>query len=106
MSEETKKRGRPPKAPQTAQNALSATETSVAVKDTPKQELVLEGDPMAQLEFAKKAADALMSVVSRKKNPVIIGGKTYLEYGDGRIINLVRFVKPATEIYDRIYMLE
>ncbi|HEY4495894.1 MAG TPA: hypothetical protein VJC04_00860 [Candidatus Paceibacterota bacterium] len=29
----------------------------------------------------------------------------YLEYGDGRMINLVRFIKPATKIYDRIYLL-
>ncbi|MBI2100039.1 MAG: hypothetical protein HYT48_01720 [Candidatus Vogelbacteria bacterium] len=29
----------------------------------------------------------------------------YLEYGDGRVINIVRFLKPATKIYDRIYLL-
>lgn len=43
----------------------------------PKRELVLEGDPEKQLEFAKKAANALMKVVK----PVKIGGKDYLQFG-------------------------
>jgi len=29
----------------------------------------------------------------------------YKEYRDGRVNNIVRFVRPATEIYDRIYLL-
>ncbi len=29
----------------------------------------------------------------------------YKEYGDGRVNNIVRFVRPATEIYDRVYLL-
>lgn len=43
----------------------------------PKKELVLEGDPEKQLEFAAKAASALMKVVKPKK----INGKDYLEFG-------------------------
>src|SRR3990167_671857 len=55
----------------------------------PKKELVLEGDPMAQLEFAQKAAKALMSRVESKKNKVVIRGTTYLEFGDWQ--TLARF---------------
>lgn len=54
-----------------------------------KKELVLEGDPEKQLEFAQKAAKALMSVVNQKPKKVIIGGKTYIEYGDWQ--TLARF---------------
>lgn len=49
---------------------------------SPKKELVLEGDPQKQLAFAKKAADALMSVVKPKK----IGNKDYLEFGGWQIL--------------------
>lgn len=42
-----------------------------------KRELVLEGDPEQQLEFAKKAATALMRVVK----PVKIANKDYLQFG-------------------------
>lgn len=43
----------------------------------PKKELVLEGDPEAQLAFATKAANALMKVVKPKK----INGKDYMMFG-------------------------
>jgi len=55
----------------------------------PKKELVLEGDPQAQLEFAMKAANALMTAVAQKKNKVMIRGEQYLEYGDWQ--TLARF---------------
>lgn len=44
--------------------------------------LVLEGDPEQQLDYAQKAARALMKRVEAKEKKVKIGGKTYLEYGD------------------------
>ena len=50
--------------------------TAVA-KAPAKRELVLEGDPEQQLEFAKKAATALMKVVK----PVKFAGKDYLQFG-------------------------
>ncbi len=61
----------------------------VAVVVAPKKELVLEGDPQAQLAFAMKAANALMSAVGQKKNKVMIRGEQYLEYGDWQ--TLARF---------------
>lgn len=50
------------------------------VESKPKS-LILEGDPEAQLEYAGKAAKALMKVVESKPKKVIINGKQYLEYG-------------------------
>lgn len=55
----------------------------------PRKELVLEGDPETQLEFAKKASQALMKVVESKPKKVIINGKQYLEYGSWQ--TLARF---------------
>lgn len=49
---------------------------------TPRKELVLEGDPEKQMEFAVKAATALMKRVESKTKKVVIGGKQYLEFGD------------------------
>lgn len=63
-------------------------EVAVAIVP-PKKELVLEGDPQAQLAFAMKAADALMSAVSHKPKKVMIRGEQYLEYGDWQ--TLARF---------------
>lgn len=59
------------------------TETAVAVVQAPtpavqpKQDLILQGDPDKQLEFAKKAANALMKAVK----PINIQGKPYLQFG-------------------------
>ena len=61
----------------------------VAIVVQPKKELVLEGDPQAQLDFAMKAANALMTAVGQKKNKVMIRGEQYLEYGDWQ--TLARF---------------
>lgn len=55
----------------------------------PKKELVLEGDPEKQMEFAQKAAKALMSRVKSKPRQVVINGKQYLEFGDWQ--TLARF---------------
>lgn len=61
-----------------------------------RKELVLEGDPEAQLAFASKAANALMSIVKQKPNPVMISGKQYLEYGDWQVLG--RFYGATVEI--------
>src|SRR6185503_14433724 len=60
-----------------------------AIAKPKKQALVLEGDPKQQLEYAQKAASALMERVAMKKKKVIIGGKEYLEFGDWQ--TLARF---------------
>lgn len=60
----------------------------IAISQQPKT-LVLEGDPESQLAFAMKAANALMQAVKQKKNPVMIRGEQYLEYGDWQ--TLARF---------------
>ncbi len=47
-----------------------------------KVEMVIVRDPNIVLAEAKKAAKALMTVVSQKKKPVIINGEQYLEFED------------------------
>lgn len=44
--------------------------------------VVLQGDPTKQLEYAQKAATALMQVVQNKKKKVVINGEQYLEFED------------------------
>lgn len=61
-----------------------------------RKELVLEGDPEAQLQFAMKAANALMKAVSQKPKPVMIRGEQYLEYGDWQ--TLARFFGATASI--------
>ncbi len=61
-----------------------------------KKEIILEGDPDAQLAYAGKAARALMGLVNKKPNPVTIRGKTYLEFGDWQV--LARFYGATVEI--------
>lgn len=51
-----------------------------------KKELILEGDPDQQLEFAHKAAKALMSWVAQKPKKVMIRGEQFLEFSDWQII--------------------
>jgi len=48
----------------------------------PQRTLILEGDPEAQLDYAQKAAKALMKRVEAKPRKVTINGRQYLEYGD------------------------
>lgn len=70
--------------------------TAIVEAAPPARELVLEGDPEAQLEFASRAAKALMSIVSKKPKPVIIQGKQFLEYGDWQVLG--RFYGATVEI--------
>lgn len=58
----------------------------VALPPIIKQELVLEGDPEKQLEFAHKAASTLMKWVAQKPKKVLIRGEQYLEFGDWQIL--------------------
>lgn len=51
-----------------------------------KKELILEGDPEVQLQFAHKAAKTLMSWVAQKPKKVLIRGEQYLEFGDWQIL--------------------
>lgn len=61
-------------------------EKALVTQEPPKQSLVLEGDPDMQMDFAIKAANALMRAVSQKKKPVMIRGEQYLEYGDWQVL--------------------
>lgn len=61
-------------------------EKALVTQEPPKQSLVLEGDPDQQMDFAIKAANALMRAVSQKKSPVMIRGNQYLEYGDWQVL--------------------
>lgn len=65
------------------------TTKDTAIAKPKKQALVLEGDPKQQLEYAQKAASALMERVAMKKKKVVINGKEYLEFGDWQ--TLARF---------------
>lgn len=58
----------------------------VAVIVPTKKELILEGAPEQQLEFAHKAAKALMNWVEQKPGKVMIRGEQYLEFGDWQIL--------------------
>ena len=54
-----------------------------------QKEVLLQGDPAAQLEFAKKCSQALMQVLNLKPKKVMINGKQYIEYEDWQ--TLARF---------------
>ncbi len=80
------------------------TPQGVVVVTPPKKDLVLEGDPEKQLEFAAKASQALMRVVESKPKKVIINGKQYLEYGSwqtlGRFFGATAGVEWSKPIVD------
>ncbi len=77
-------------APRKKKEELQVVESKpMSVQSAPRQELILEGDPEKQLEFAHKAATALMKRVNGKKRQVVINGKQYLEFGDWQ--TLARF---------------
>lgn len=78
-----------------AKKKASTTEVIPVIVEENK-ELILEGDPEAQLAFASKAAKALMGIVSQKKNPVMIRGKQYIEFSDWQV--LARFYGATVEI--------
>lgn len=66
--------------------------------EMPNQSVSVMRDPGEVLKEAKKAAQALMTVVSQKKRPVIMNGEQYLEFEDwqtlGRFYGLtVKVVK-------------
>lgn len=58
----------------------------VPIVKVQENSLVLEGDPERQVEFAQKAAKALMAVVGTKEKKVIINGKRYLEFDDWQLV--------------------
>jgi len=49
-------------------------------------DIAVARDPNTVLNEAKKAAQALMTVVSQKKNPVMMGGEQYLEFEDWQTV--------------------
>lgn len=70
-----------------ATKKVAATkEIKAEIITAPKKELVLEGDPEVQLQFAHKAAKTLMSWVAQKPKKVLIKGEQYLEFGDWQIL--------------------
>ncbi len=71
-------------------------EKSVTVS-APKKELVLEGDPEVQLQFAHKAAKTLMNWVAQKPKKVLIRGEQYLEFGDWQILGRFYGATVSTE---------
>lgn len=63
---------------------MSEENQELAVK--PKQQVGELKDPQREMEFAQKACQVLMEKVKTKKNPVMIHGQQYLEYGDWQTI--------------------
>jgi hypothetical protein len=60
----------------------------VAKRDSvPPTSLILEGDPEAQLQYAERAAKALMRRIEAKPKKVLISGKQYLEFGDWQTLS-------------------
>src|SRR3990172_4839568 len=51
-----------------------------------KNEIMVTREPAVILAEAKKAAQALMTVVSQKKKPVIMNGEQYLEFEDWQTV--------------------
>ena len=51
-----------------------------------KNEIAVTREPAVILAEAKKAAQALMTVVAQKKKPVIINGEQYLEFEDWQTV--------------------
>ena len=84
-------------------DAVDVTENAVVVShETAQPSVVLQGDPERQLAFAKKASQALVSVISAKQKKVIIGGEQYLEFEDwqtlGRFYGITVGVERTNEI--------
>lgn len=61
------------------ENQLTVTESSA----TP---MILNRNPIEVLEDAKKAAQALTTVISQKKKPVMMNGEQYLEFEDWQTV--------------------
>lgn len=54
--------------------------------EAPQQEVYLVREPEAILQEAKKAAQALISVISQKKDPVKFNGNQYIEFEDWQTV--------------------
>jgi hypothetical protein len=67
-----------------------------------KPSLVLEGDPEKQVEFAQKAARALMGIIQAKPKKVMIGGEQYIEFEDWQILGRFYGATVGTEWTRRI----
>jgi hypothetical protein len=60
----------------------------IAKRDAvPPTSLILEGDPEAQLQYAERAAKALMRRIEAKPRKIVISGKQYLEFGDWQTLS-------------------
>ena len=75
---------------------VEPTQAIVPVQPTEPQ-LVLKGDPSKQVEYATKAANALMQVVTNKPKKVLIRGEQYLEYEDWQTVGRFYGATAGTE---------
>lgn len=67
---------------QNEQQTTEVVPVTASVVPQSQPSVVLQGDPAKQLEFAKKASQALVSVINAKQKKVIINGEQYLEFED------------------------
>ncbi len=65
---------------------LSTTKKEPLAKEVLDNQIVANFDPQKQVEQAKVAAQALMSVISQKAKPVKFNGEQYLEFEDWQTI--------------------
>lgn len=93
--------------PKTKKNEEEKPAQELAVVAPVDKKLVLEGDPEKQLQFAQKAAKALMSWVEQKPKKVMIRGEQYLEFSDWQIIGRfygatvgIEWTKPVDKGYE------
>ncbi len=61
---------------------LEVAETSLVAQEAQTRDLSVTRDPVKVLEDARKAAEALVSVLSTKKKKVMFNGEQYLEFED------------------------
>lgn len=61
-------------------------DTEVMKAESSATPLILNRNPVEVLEDAKKAAQALTTVISQKKKPVIMNGEQYLEFEDWQTV--------------------
>jgi len=75
---------------------MSSEETMIA--PILSNELSVKRDPVEVLSEAKKAADALKDVISKKSKPVMMNGEQYLEFEDWQ--TLARFYGISAKVID------